>query len=288
MMLATRASFYNLLTVAAVSVGATQAFADAKLKPQQLAVHANCERAYLKFFKSDDLDFRIVFGYKDSRPARLVTDRYERLLMIGKLRALGFVRDDNDDELMRLQIEGPDHLTKRIQLRIVESSVGADDEINRQNPFQQWQSAHALELFQDGIKNGNAIFYVGHSRKGGGPDFSPPRCTKDGHVDYGWYLSDKTALNQTAQAMKQAKVDKILIGLFSCDSRRHFSGILSGISPSRSKKGISSTSIGFVFNKKPIYYIESVNETVSAIQNLITFKCAPESMQPGTQYTNFF
>ena len=272
------AGYCNLLLVMAICICAQQASASARFNHQKSALISNCERAYSEFFKKDDLDFRIVFGYKDSRPARLVTDRYERLLMIEKLRSLGFVRDDKDDELLHKQIDGPDHQLKRIRLRVVESSVGADDEVNRKNPFQNWQSAHALESFLDGIKNANAIFYVGHSRKGGGPDFAPPRCTRDGHVDYDWYSTHRTGLHQTAQAIERIKAGKKLIGIFSCDSQRHFS----------SRLKMQGSRAGLITNRSALYYVDSVNETVSTIHSLIEFECAPAFSPPGAQLKNFF
>src|SRR4051812_11465617 len=44
-----------------------------------------CRRRYLSFYEKPEIDVKIVFGYKDARPARFVADRYERAVFIQRL-----------------------------------------------------------------------------------------------------------------------------------------------------------------------------------------------------------
>ena len=46
---------------------------------------SSCRKAYDRFFAGPSVDVRVVFGYKDARPARFVADRYERLLLLSRL-----------------------------------------------------------------------------------------------------------------------------------------------------------------------------------------------------------
>ena len=46
---------------------------------------ASCRNAYLKLYGRRSIDVRILFGYKDARPARFVGDRYERALFVADL-----------------------------------------------------------------------------------------------------------------------------------------------------------------------------------------------------------
>src|SRR4051794_273146 len=79
-----------------------------------------CRAAYLNLFHGDQLDVRLVFGYKDARPARLVGDRYERAAILDRITntegpdALGFSRDPRDDDHFTRVILGPDGKAKTV------------------------------------------------------------------------------------------------------------------------------------------------------------------------------
>src|SRR5579871_5723859 len=55
----------------------------------RLRISANvppkCKEELFPIFHNDTVDVRIIFGYKDARPARFVGDRYERLVLINGL-----------------------------------------------------------------------------------------------------------------------------------------------------------------------------------------------------------
>ncbi len=182
-----------------------------------------CYRAYQSLYADGNLKIRIAFGYKDSRPSRFVGDRYEKLVLLHYLlspctegrSACGFQRDRTDTDL----------LTKDgVVLRLTHSSVGPDDELNRVDPLQRVQSALSASNFFEGFRNADVVFYNGHSRDGGGPDFEPPKLAAHNFVNYEWYQRQKPGEKKLLDAVAGAKdrQRKAMLGLFSCRSSDHF------------------------------------------------------------------
>jgi len=237
-----------------------------------------CQAMYSNFYEKDLIDLRVIFGYKDGRPARFVGDRYERSYFIQKIIGLGLERSESDEDLFTHRVVGPDGKYKLILLRVVGSSVGPDDEENRGNPFQKWQSAYAERVFLEGLHTANGIFYNGHSRAGGGPDFEPPRCRAGSQVDYGWYRKHQPGFRRMISALKGADPGPKLIGLFSCASNRLFSQEIHKVNP---KAGLIATN-------QLLYYADSLDNLVETLKALIEMKCPPDFHLEGTRILGLF
>jgi len=187
--------------------------------------------------KTEALDLRVIFGYKDARPGRFVGDRHERLAFIQDLLqpcvesqslVCGFERYKKDSSLFlkRLVSSKDPETQKRIILRVVHSSASTNDEANRKNPYQKVLSERAESIFLEGLKNARMVFYNGHSRFGGGPDFQPPVLNSAGYVDVSYYktYSSGTSNMLAALASRSKLTGKPLekLGIFSCASSKHF------------------------------------------------------------------
>jgi hypothetical protein len=238
----------------------------------------HCQETYSKFYQKDTLDFRIVFGYKDARPARYVGDRYEAAYFIQKLLDYGFVRSKKNEEEFFYHVKGPDQKEKEIKLLVVSSSAGPDDDENRKDPFQKWKSAHAEDIFLTGLKRADLVFYYGHSRDGGGPDFSYPKLTENHHVDYGWYLRNKPGLQKMKLALRESRPESCAIGLYSCVSDRLFSGALREVKPN----------ISLMTSNALLYYMDALTGMMDTLTDILEMKCQPDFKPAGTQVANFF
>lgn len=186
--------------------------------------------------KPQDVGVRISFGYKDARPARFVGDRYERLYLLQSLLkpcessedlACGFERDKKDLNAFTKTVAAASKEKEKVLIRlyITASAASPDDEDNRKNPYQKKLSENALENFIEGVKSAEAVFYVGHSRDGGGPDFKPPRMTKEHHVAYAWYRKHEPGLNVLLENLKpdeKKERSPFKLGLLSCVSTQLF------------------------------------------------------------------
>jgi hypothetical protein len=182
----------------------------------------------------------IFFGYKDARPLRFVGDRYERATLTDRLTApctlsiasglklsaqstvCGFVEDPESDGRFVKSLEDRDGKLMQIEVHVVESSESPDDDWNRLRPEQRRKSEKAHSAFLDSLAQDDAVFYIGHSRDGGGPDFSPPRLASNKHVNYAWYHAHPRGFRDLKNALKKTARRPKLLGLFSCYAGKHF------------------------------------------------------------------
>jgi len=252
-----------------------------------------CEQAYLDLFRAsqagDPIRVKIVFGYKDARPARFVADRYERMLLVQRLlaqcnredAACAFDRDPDDAELFTKTIFGPDGKKRRVELQVIASSAGPDDVENRANPFQRWTSDHAQQSWIEALQRTEIAFYNGHSRSGGGPDFSPPRINAANHITYPWYREHQPGLKQMRSTLVSEDSRAKVVGMFSCAASPLFADELR-----KTRNGF-----GVLSSDRLIYFAEAIDQSLEALSALLKMKCQPEFeslLRAGTQFLGFF
>ncbi len=260
---------------------------------------SNCDRAYQDLYEDRKLDIAVVFGYKDARPARFVGDRHERLVFVqtllspctGRHQACGFKRLPGDADSLYREIGVPYSLPVRIHVRVVHSSVGPDDRENRTDPFQKWQSEYARLSYQQAMERAEVVFYNGHSRSGGGPDFTPPRLLADESVDSESYKTEQAGLRLILETFRKMRFRPLdsgvrVMGLFSCASSSHFASQVMG-----ARKGLA-----LISSEGLLYYADALENSLSAISALLERKCEREfkaalrhsNPQEGSQIRGFF
>lgn len=222
------------------------------------------------------LEIRMIFGYKDARPARFVGDRHERLAFIqritspctGEKMACGFVRSAHDADLFTKPVTLAGHV-RTARVFVVNSAVGTDDEENLGDPFQKWKSAHARLVFLDGLQNADVVLYDGHSRFGGGPDFRSPILAGDGTVDPDAYRTERAGLKRMIASLEEslaARADRFgrlkLLGLFSCSSSQLFNHQLR-----RVYQG------GLIASQQLMYYSDALSLSLTALDDVLAGRC---------------
>ncbi len=231
-----------------------------------------CRKTYESFYRGPQVDVKVIFGYKDARPARFVADRYERMIFIQRLTAAcrangtfacGFVRSTEDSDLLVKVIPGPDGKERKVLLRVIQSSAGPDDDENRANPFQKWRTRYANLAFLQGLTHADAVFYNGHSRAGGGPDFEPPRLGSQQEVAFAWYKENQPGFNPIIATLEGAPSRLKLLGLYSCASSKHF------LDRVRKVKG----DLGLITSPKLIYFSDALESSLETISSLLAMKC---------------
>lgn len=91
-------------------------------------------------------------------------------------------------------------------------------------------TAASEENFFDGLRRADYVFYMGHSRNGGGPDFNPPRLNSIGRDDYmGYYRKVFPGRTRMLGELSKKQNPDVTVGLFSCDSALHFRRRLEGV-----------------------------------------------------------
>lgn len=248
----------------------------------------SCRRVYERLYRKRIIDMRIVFGYKDSRPARFVGDFYEKNALIETLIlpcssdsfACGFYRSPFDSDLLLKTVVGLDQKERRVFLHLLSSAVGPDDDDNRSNRFQKWKSKKAEDVFFEGIAKADIVFYNGHARDGGGPDFEPPRLLKNRRVNYGWYLTK----NRGPKKIQKALVDPLssiqLIGLYSCVSEKLI------------PKSPESEKVAWIASAKLVYYADAMQGLIEALSSILGMKCKDDfkfgDKETGSSLSHFF
>lgn len=146
--------------------------------------------------------------------------------------------------------------------------------LNSEQPLQRILTAQSEENFFSALGDAEAdiIFYNGHSRNGGGPDFSPPVLRQsDLHPDYsGYYQVRRTGMSKMFDALEAGENKNQIVGLFSCYSQKHFSRGLSQVNP-RLKTILTSGTVPYdkiIFNS--LAYLEGIlqSQCGASLRNL--------------------
>jgi hypothetical protein len=186
------------------------------------------------------LKMTIAIGYNDIPLNDYVSDQYYYTILVAKFSAAceepsqkncGFKIDQfNANEAI---------LTKKIwnektlEIKIFKASISYSDKFNRSSQKQTEMSDLTQKKFYDSFTNSHFVFYLGHSRNGGGPDFSPAKLLANQHPDYAWYNENKVNILKMSTELGKLSVDQkpLVIGLLSCSSRLHFQNRLRKVLP---------------------------------------------------------
>lgn len=236
-----------------------------------------CSTMQEALYKKSTIRIRMVFGYKDARPARFVGDRHERLAFLERITSVcadeksescGFARSHSNADLFMKKsiIKGKE---RKILLWVVNSSVGTDDQENQTDPFQRWKSKYAEQAFLSGLRDTDVVMYDGHSRFGGGPDFYSPKLASDGTVDPTSYQEDRPGLTKMMSSLKGSVRPKAgpfsklkLLGLFSCSSSQHFTEDIHTVSKA-----------GMVTSKVLMYYSDALEQSLATVNDVLLGRC---------------
>lgn len=211
---------HNCVDCHASTAGATNLPEDSK--------QARCQKTWENFYSKPEIDIRVVFGYFDASYERTVDDVIARQSLIDRLvmpcttnvAVCGFKRSEDDADVLEKSVKGPSGARHTVRLRIVASAYSASDRINRAFVKEQEEkSASAKQVFLSGVEEADALFYIGHARDGGGPDFSPARL-KDGAIDYPYYRRNKPGIEELTSRLALASKTPKIMGFFACNSER--------------------------------------------------------------------
>lgn len=243
--------FLTLFTLTKVSLGSVSGL--------------SCEKTVEQLRKENNLKITYILGYKDARPARFVGDRYEKNVIAQKLLQscrngellCGFQRQPQDAYLFIKDGK------QKIQLRLLNSSMSEDDDENRNHPFQKWLSVRVRKEFLISLYKADILFYNGHSRSGGGPDFFPPLIKKDQQVDFPKYKNGHGSFATLLNYFKKVQKPLSVLGLFSCKATQHFEKDLSAL-----QKNVMLLTAPHL-----IYFKEALDKSLLTLEHLLQGDC---------------
>lgn len=112
-----------------------------------------------------------------------------------------------------------------VRLTLTQGSATESFVLNKgaQAARQRHITAQAEDNFFNGLKVADIVLYNGHSRNGGGPDFNLPILMSNNKVNYkGYYEVKRPGIIRTMQSLKENPNKEIIVGFFSCYSKKHF------------------------------------------------------------------
>jgi hypothetical protein len=140
--------------------------------------------------------------------------------------------------------ESPYHFSKRViihgkpyqakvQIYFTSITEYLNSNLGRRSSDQVTRSQAAQAQFTNALQNADAVFYFGHSRNGGGPDFNPPKFVSGtNRVNYnGYYKPNRPGLKKMLAALQGGRRQPAILGLMSCDSRDHFLSSVRRVAP---------------------------------------------------------
>jgi hypothetical protein len=233
-----------------------------------------CYQTYKNFYQNSDVNISIALGYGDTRPKSFVRDSVTAMALrrqltdpcIANYNSCGFTQSPDDAEMLLKTITGPDGRPKTIHLRLTNPSLSTNDYGNRDKDHlaaQQAKSAASRAAFQHDLANSDAVFYLGHSRGGGGPDFSSPVVDGAGHPRYADYQFSHPGLNDLLNNINAPPRKLKMLGMFSCDSQKHFYDKLHGAAPG----------LGLVTTNSIIGDGAQLRGALGALNGLVGMKC---------------
>ncbi len=193
---------------------------------------------------------------KPCRTSRLLYSNTTPVHQLCGFEAISNSFDGPGKSLLVKELTMPNAETRRVVLAITASSVTPLDRNNRQarKNEQDDRSMEAHRLYYDALNFKNVVLYLGHSRKGSGPDFFP----------YAGKAS-KENIEKVKTTLKSARHRPAIVGFFSCDSANHFSKLL--------EDAVENSTRLFMTTKLTKTPFKTL---LTALNGIMTFQCQDE------------
>jgi hypothetical protein len=213
------------------------------------AVNQACTNNWKPLVSDQKLDIVVANGYFDNewRGGLLAGDDLYRSTLISHLtescvsgyNACGFqIKEDNLFEnriVLGKTTRGRSGEALQVSVTITNSSYSMFDDDNRTVHLQKQKEKTRLAkaVFDRGIKEADIVYYFGHARDGGGPDFNFPvlRSGSNIHVNYDWYHANRPGIKDLVSQLGHAGNRIKMLGLFACASKPHFHRTLTAAAP---------------------------------------------------------
>lgn len=135
-------------------------------------------------------------------------------------------------------------------------------------------TAQSEENFFGGLSAADVIFYNGHSRDGGGPDFKPPVLLDPSKKpNYPFYQKRKEGFKKMTQALKEAEVAPLMVGLFSCYTKKHFQKPLAQLAPKQA----------LVLSAAAIDYLNTLLASMGYLEAILQGECGARAARLAKQ-----
>ncbi len=225
---------------------------------EKVPISQKCLDTYKNFYKNDKIDMRIAIGYADSEDIKKP---------IFDLKVYNSITQQLTSTCKKgLSICGFQKKSEGIFVKIIKDPFGKDKEVTLRVSSPSTDK-NVEAMFLDGIKKSDALFYIGHARGGGGPDFEKAKRLSNGKKDYDYYKTKRPGIKKLLSALQERKKHTSnplpFLGLAACSSDKLFAAEIKKISPSSTLMTMSDTST----------WLDDVGATMGALNSLLGQRC---------------
>jgi hypothetical protein len=158
--------------------------------------------------------------------------------------------------------------TVAFEINLTKASASESFRANQSSllPVQQTLTAQGEQNFFSALGSSevDAVFYNGHSRDGGGPDFAPPILRdSDLHPNYALYQARQTGIKKMLSQMSGGRASSQIVGMFSCYTRRHFQKRLLAASPKQR----------LILSEDKVNYMDTIIASLGYIEGIMQGQC---------------
>lgn len=253
-----------------------------------------CSPVFEKAFAKNQLDIRYALGYFDDSNGEeqiwdgknfgmspsLDIDVYEALHLAitrkceGSLVFCGF-------KVSGERVQGKTVYTKKVNIlgreivarfELTQASASGSHQknLNELKETQALLTKQSEESFFGGLAEADIVFYNGHSRNGGGPDFNPPVLDSHFKPNYdGYYRVKKPGITRAISQIKKNPNQGLVYGSFSCYSHMHFYNMLIKANPK----------IRMVLSAETIDYRDTLVASIGYLEGLLQGRCGEDLAQ---------
>lgn len=167
---------------------------------------------------------------------------------------------------------------QRVLVRLTLTQASASEyyaeNLNRLASQQQFLINQSEENFFGGIETADVVFYNGHSRSGGGPDFRPPVLNKSKKANYsGYYKVQKPGLKKMVAGLNQNPNQGFILGLFSCYSRSLFQKPITDKNPSQR----------MILSSDEVNYFQTLKASIGYLEGIMRGQCGDDLARTAKQ-----
>jgi hypothetical protein len=156
------------------------------------------------------------------------------------------------------KVKSPSGRKIRATIEVRDSSVTPEHQVNV-GPLRNHQEAKSLATtawFFGNVGSADLVVYNGHSRKGGGPDFTPPKLRSNLHVDYDWYQAKTPGMNRLLSALQGPQKPAAVL-MMSCNSVKLFEKSIARTAPGVGFAGTNAIIPGDIPNRAAMAGMDS-------------------------------
>lgn len=258
----------------------------------------SCEAFYQPMVTDGILDIRYALGYFDHSTGEEILDQginrgYSPSLDIevfkglnnawtapctGNLKLCGFTAIGSIESgkiffQKSLRLHGQDILAR---ITLTQASASDSFVLNKTELAERQKrlTEQSEDNYFGGLEKADIVFYNGHSRDGGGPDFNPPVLNSKNKTNYsGYYQVKQPGFKRMIKALRANPNKDIVVGLFSCFSKLHFYDAFVRYNPKQR----------MILSSDTIMYLDTLRGSVGYLEGILRGTCGDELSQMARQ-----